>query len=345
MVNIQRTVVFYFSGTGNARQIARWLSESAREKGISCQVKDIAKTDEHLMKTIDTDALIIIISPVHGFNYPKITLSFIRNFAKGTNRVVLMNTRGGLKIGNFVTPGLTGIAFFLSSFWLKRKGYKIIGTIPFDMPSNWISIHPALNGNSVRFLHRKNYERVKSHADRIFAGKTDFHSLRDIVQDTLIFPVSIGYFVIGRYIFAKSFYANIACDNCGICIEECPVKAIKIVQNKPFWTLKCESCMKCMNNCPKKSIESAHALIVIVSLLNSVFFTILEDKILAVFLESGLLRSVIESAVFLLMMIMMYRFQHLLLKNNTTGRFISLLSVTHYKFWGRYRSIPDQKWK
>jgi ferredoxin len=345
MSTIQKIVIFYFSGTGNARQIALWLSEFAHKKGIDCQLKDIAKTDLQNMGAIDPEALIVFISPIHGFNFPKITLSFIRHFMKGKNRVVLMNTRGGMKIGNFVTPGLTGIAFFLSSFWLRRKGYKIIGTIPFDMPSNWISLHPALNEKTVKFLHRKNYERVKFHADKIFAGKTDFHSRRDIIQDILIFPISLGYYIIGRFILAKSFYANITCDNCGICIRGCPVKAIKTIQSKPFWTLKCESCMRCMNNCPKKSIETAHALIIAVSIIYSIVFTYLTEKILSVFFQSEMLLSVIETIVFLLFTIVVYRIQHLLLRNKRIGGFISLLSVTHFKFWGRYKSIPDNKWK
>jgi Pyruvate/2-oxoacid:ferredoxin oxidoreductase delta subunit len=345
MKPIQKAVIFYFSGTGNARQVALWFSEFAHEKGIDCQLMDIAKTNLLNIGSIDSEALIIFISPIHGFNYPKITLSFIRNFRKGENRVVLMNTRAGMKIGNFVTPGLTGIAFFLSSFWLKRKGYKILGTIPFDMPSNWISLHPALSRSSIMFLHRKNYERVTLHAGKIFAGKTDFYSRRDIIQDILIFPISLGYYVIGRFIFAKTFYANDTCDNCGICIQGCPVKAIKTIQNKPFWTLKCESCMKCMNSCPKKSIETAHALIVAVSIIYSIIFTYLTEKILSVFFQSEMLLSVIETIVFLLVMIVVYRIQHLLLRNKIVGRFISLLSVTHYKFWGRYKSIPDNKWK
>jgi Pyruvate/2-oxoacid:ferredoxin oxidoreductase delta subunit len=342
---IQKAVVYYFSGTGNARQIAFWLSDFAREKGIDCRLKDIAKTDVPIAEAVDPEDLIIFISPIHGFNYPKITLHFIRHFMKGNNRVVLMNTRGGMKIGNFVTPGLTGIAFFLSSFWLRRKGYKVVGTIPFDMPSNWISLHPALNERTVRFLHRKNNERVRFHANKIFSGISDFHSRREIVQDILIFPISIGYYLAGRFILAKSFYANSTCDNCGICIQGCPVKAIKTMHNKPFWTLKCESCMKCMNSCPKKSIETAHALIVAVSFIYSAIFTFLTGKVLSVFFQSEILLSIIEPIVFILLTIVAYRIQHLLLRNKRIGRFISLLSVTHYKFWGRYKSIPDNKWK
>jgi len=43
-------------------------------------------------------------------------------------------------------------------------------------------------------------------------------------------------------------------------------------------------------------------------------------------------------------MVVMYRIQHLLLANRQAGKLISLISVTHYKFWGRYKSIPDRQW-
>lgn len=164
-------VIFYFSGTGNSKQVVRWISEFSSARSIDCQVFDISKTDISQLEPLDSNALIIIISPVHGFNYPKITLDFITHFPKGKNKLVLMNTRAGMKIGSFITPGLTGIAFILASLLLKRKGYKIIGQIPFDMPSNWISIHPALNERTVKFIHQKNFNRVKKHSDKIFTGK------------------------------------------------------------------------------------------------------------------------------------------------------------------------------
>lgn len=339
------TDIFYFSGTGNARQVALWFSEFAGEKNIPCRIHDISKIDPFTLEAIDPESLILLISPIHGFNYPRITLSFIRHFPKGKNRIVLMNTRAGMRIGKFVTPGLTGIAFLLAAFWLQRKGYTLKGTIPFDMPSNWISLHPAIRKAGVRLIHRKNYERAKYHANRIFAGNNDFHSVRDIVQDILVFPIAIGYYMIGRLILAKSFYAGSTCDNCGVCIRGCPVQAIKMVKQRPFWTLKCESCMKCMNNCPKKSIETAHALIVAVSLVSSATFSALSERFLTGFLLSGTLRSVVNAVAFLLVMIVMYQIQHLLLANRQAGKLISLISVTHYKFWGRYRSIPDRQWR
>jgi Pyruvate/2-oxoacid:ferredoxin oxidoreductase delta subunit/flavodoxin len=337
--------MFYFSGTGNSKQVAKWISEFASSRSIDCKLFDISKTDVLQLEPLDSNALIIIISPVHGFNFPKITLDFIAHFPKGKNKLVLMNTRAGMKIGSFITPGLTGIAFILSSLFLKRKGYKIVGQIPFDMPSNWISIHPALNERTVKFIHQKNYDRVKKHTDIIFDGKKDFIALRDIIQDLIIAPVSLGYYFVGRFVFAKTFYASYKCDNCDICIKQCPVKAIEKVNNRPYWTFNCESCMKCMNSCPKRAIETAHGLFIITIFLISTLSSLIITPLLP---ESGindLIRFLIVNSVFVTYLWILYKAQHLIIGKKFVGKLIVVTSLTYYKFWGRYKSIPDYKWK
>ncbi len=345
MNTIEKIRIFYFSGTGNAKRIAQWFSEFAVKQEIDCNVFNIAKFDfAELSNSID-NALIFIISPTHGFNFPKITLDFIRSFPKGINSVVLMNTRAGLKIGKFVTPGLTGIALMLSSLILKSKGYKIVGQIPFDMPSNWLSIHPAMKLNSVKYLHQINYYRVEKHSYKVFSGQKDFPAYRDLIQDILISPIAITYYIIGRFVFAKSFYATANCDNCKACIKECPVNAIKMVNSHPFWTFKCENCMHCMNNCPHKAIETAHGLIIFVSILSSIGLTTLSQKIIHLEIKSSVLDLTIWSIIFIILLWSLYYLQHILLKYRILSRIISYTSLTNYKFWGRYKSLKDNNWK
>jgi Pyruvate/2-oxoacid:ferredoxin oxidoreductase delta subunit/flavodoxin len=345
MSTYSEILIFYFSGTGNSKQVAKWISEFAVAGSIDCKLFDISKTDVLQLEPLDSNALIIIISPVHGFNFPKITLDFIAHFPKGKNKLVLMNTRAGMKIGSFITPGLTGIAFILSSLLLKSKGYKIVGQIPFDMPSNWISIHPALNERTVKFIHQKNYDRVKKHSDKIFAGKKDFLALRDLIQDILIAPVSLGYYLVGRYAFAKTFYASYKCDNCDVCIKQCPVKAIEKINNRPYWTFNCESCMKCMNSCPKRAIETAHGLFIITIFLISTLSSLILTPLLPENFFNDSIRFIIVNSVFVVFLWILYKVQHLIIGKKFTGKMIAFTSLTYYKFWGRYKSIPDYKWK
>jgi Pyruvate/2-oxoacid:ferredoxin oxidoreductase delta subunit len=264
-------------------------------------------------------------------------LKFIQHFPKGNNKVVLMNTRGGLKIGNIITPGLSGASFLWTSLVLRKKGYKIAGQIPFDMPSNWISIHPALTGKAVKFIDEKNYKKVEKHAGIILSEQPDFLAHRDLIQDILLLPVSLAWYLGGRFFFAKSYYASNACDNCGTCEKECPVHAIKNSDRAPFWTFRCESCMRCMNICPKQAIETTHGLWVML-IMAGFLLSGLSCRIVNLSNHTGLVKFLFFNVILFVLLFVFYRLQHVLLKNKLIRKLISFTSLTHYKFWGRYLS-------
>lgn len=254
-----------------------------------------------------------------------------------------MNTRAGMLIEKFNLPGLTGIAFYFSAFILKLKGYSINGMVPVDLPSNWISIHPGLNARTVTFLHEVNKAKVTKCAEKIISGERDFRALREIVQDIIISPVSLGYFLVGRFMFAKTFYASKDCNNCDICIKGCPVKAIIKVDKRPFWTFRCESCMKCTGNCPKKAIETAHGFIIGYLLFSSVLTGIALRYFNLLFnLENKIADFILETLVLLFFLGIFYRLIHYLMRFTFIERLMVYTSLTKYKFWGRrYKALNN----
>lgn len=344
----QKVIIYYFTGTGNSKNVALWLSEVAEEKGIESQIINIALIDRLSTAPPDPETLVVFISPVHGFNYPPIMLHFIMRFPKGKNKVVLMNTRAGMLIGKFITPGLTGIAFYLAGLILFIKGFSIKAILPVDMPSNWISLHPGLNDRTIKFLHKKNKERVTVFAQRIFSGKSYFKALLE-AYDMLLAPIALGYYLVGRFFFAKTFFASRDCNNCEICIKACPVKAIIKVDSRPFWTFNCESCMKCMSNCPKKAIETGHGYIaafvyVFLSVLLVLFYKYFDAWFFPI--ENALLKMVIESTLFIAFIGIWYRLVHWLLRFKALERFAVYTSLTKYKWWGRrYKALKADAYK
>lgn len=338
-----KILIYYFSGTGNSKNVATWLSDTAQEHQINITLINIAHIDRKSITASSEDTLIIFISPIHGFNYPPIMLNFILHFPKGKNKIVLMNTRAGMLIHKWVTPGLTGAAFYFSAMILLLKGYIIKGIFPVDLPSNWISFHPGLNERTVIFIHQKMKTKVFNFAQRIFSGRSDFRSLKEAVQDIFISPISMLYYFIGRFFLAKTFYASSSCDNCNVCLKNCPVKAIIVVDKRPFWTYKCESCMKCMGNCPKKAIETAHGFTFGIWLVYSSLIMITIYKYLSEFSfppKNSQFRFVFESLVFLATMFIGYRLMHYLLRFKFFERIVVYTSLTKYKFWGkRYKAL------
>jgi Pyruvate/2-oxoacid:ferredoxin oxidoreductase delta subunit len=339
--------IYYFTGTGNSGNVALWFDEVAKAKGIDTEIINIAKITEFPIKNPVNDSLLIFISPIHGFNYPPVMISFINHFPKGKNDIVLMNTRAGMLIHKFITPGLSGIAFYYAAMLFKIKGYSINGMLPVDMPSNWISLHPGLNQHTVLFIHQKMKLKVEKYAQRYLDGKRNYIALREIIQDMLISPISLGYFFLGRYILSKTFYANSNCDNCDLCIKQCPVNAIIKVNNRPFWKLSCESCMRCMSNCPKRAIEAAHGFIFVVSLMFNVIilgslYHFVPNLISQI--NPFLFNWIIQFLIFLLLLIVSYRISHYLLRYKWYERCMTYTSFTFYKFWGRrYKALKNFK--
>jgi len=210
------------------------------------------------------------------------------------------------------------------------------------MPSNWISIHPGLNARTVAYLHEKNRERVVTFAQKILLGKSEFRALLE-VYDLLLAPIAFGYYFMGRFFFAKTYYASKDCNQCDLCVKACPVKAIIKVDQRPFWTFNCESCMKCMGSCPEKAIETGHGVFIGYSLIFSMFIIVPFFKYFNLYffqIENGLLKNLVESLLFLMFFAVWYRIVHWSMRFKIIERIIVYTSFTKYKFWGqRYKAL------
>lgn len=341
--------LYYFSGTGNARNVAGWISEVAVQRGMQSNLINIAETDRKHIQQPPENSMVGFVSPTHGFNYPPVTMYFIFRFPRSRgNRVFIMNTRAGLKLSKWFVPGLSGLALWLAALVLLVKGYRIVGMRSIDLPSNWISFHPGVKAKVVESIYAHCKKITTTFAGNIFDGKRVYTAFRDIIQDILVSPIAIGYFFMGRFLLAKSFYATETCDNCGLCWKNCPVQAISLVDNRPFWSYRCESCMKCMNNCPKRSIETAHGFIIgIMFLINMVilawfwrwvghFITIPEDN--------GWITLIITPVrwfLTFLSIVALYRIYHYLLRIPGVKQLMYYTSLTRYRFWRRYK--PSRK--
>ncbi len=342
-------LIYFFSGTGNARNVARWFSEAAASRGRPVEVIDIARIDRKHIPPPAPGSLIGFISPTHGFNYPPAMVYFIFRFPRSKgSRVFLMNTRAGLKLSKWFIPGLSGLALWLAALVLLIKGYRIAGLRSIDLPSNWISLHPGVKEKVAASIYERCKRITLSFANRILDGKHVYTAFRDIVQDILISPVSLGYFFVGRFIIAKSFYASNKCTNCDLCINNCPVKAILKVDGRPFWSYRCESCMRCMNDCPERAIETGHGYIIGMMILLNMFliawFWQGVGRLITIPARNGwidLAVSITGWGLTFVAMVLSYRLYHYLLRIPVIRELFYYSSFTRYKFWRRYK--PSKK--
>ena len=116
MTAYPKLVVYYFSGTGNSENVAKWMADIAKDIGVEVSLVNIAKTESRHIKSPEPETLVAFVSPIHGFNYPPVMLNFLVHFPKGRNKVLLMNTRAGMLIGKWITPWIDWYCFLFFGF-------------------------------------------------------------------------------------------------------------------------------------------------------------------------------------------------------------------------------------
>ncbi|MGC4113075.1 MAG: EFR1 family ferrodoxin [Myxococcales bacterium] len=339
--------LFYFSGTGNARNVAHWIAGAWRERGEAAQVDDLSQTDPRSVQLGDDD-VVGFASPTHGFNFPPVTLSFLSAFPRAPrkNRAFIVNTRAGVRFFGLPLPGLSGLTQLWAALVLTLKGYRVVGMRPIDLPSNWISLHPGLREDNVRALYERCERLSRQFAGLLLDGRGDLRALWDLPQDLAISPIAMGYYLVGRFLLAKSFIASRDCDACNACVKGCPIGALKMVDGRPFWTWRCESCMRCMNQCPKRAIETAHGffvgLLVLLSLGMTALVYPLLHQVLPFLMGPGLAataaRNVLETVLTMAAMFGAYRLLHRALRWRPVERLVVGTSLTHWRWWRRYRA-------
>ena len=189
-VKYKRAIIWYFSGTGNARFAANQIRANCQEEGLPTEVFNIADKDASVAST-GKDTLVGFCYPTHGFNAPPIVLKFINSYPKGNSDLFLLNTRGGLKMSKLHIAGLGGIALWLPALLLWIKGFRPIGFRPLDMPSNWISLHPGLRKQAVASIRKTCRQTLANFSNRIMQGKPVLNGLLWTPLDLLVLPISI----------------------------------------------------------------------------------------------------------------------------------------------------------
>ncbi|NQU84175.1 MAG: flavodoxin domain-containing protein [Mariniphaga sp.] len=198
-------IIYYFSGTGNARNAASWIINVAKEKGLKTQLINIDRFESIEIPELTEKTLIGFCFPTHGFNMPPLVIKFIRNFPKlKNNDVFILNTRGGLKLSKLFIPGLSGLAQFLPALILRLKGFRIVGMQPLDLPSNWLILHPGLRKKVVDSIYQRCEAIVEKFALRILNGGKNYKAFLSLPFDIAVFPIAFGYYFFGRFFLAKT---------------------------------------------------------------------------------------------------------------------------------------------
>lgn len=235
-----KTVIYYFSGTGNSLKVARDLA-SKIEDSIVYSIPVAMEENRELPAD-----KVGIIFPVYAWGMPMIVKKFIARFKDNDPRYFFsVATCGGSSAGT-----LQQVANFM-----KSKGIKLSAGFSVQMPTNYIVWGDAISEERQKAMFVQWEKRLEDIAATIAKGESC-----PVEKDSAfanLFLTGVAY-KLSMPNFAKmdrSFRVDEKCNHCGVCFRICPVRNIEMKDGKPEWKHKCEQCLACIQWCPKEAIQ------------------------------------------------------------------------------------------
>ena len=214
------------------------------------------------------------------------------------------------------------------------------------MPENWTAIFPPICKKNVDSMVARCEGIIDRFTDKILNHQKVYYPWWLLPIIIALIPISLLYLFLGRFFLAKLFFFSTKCNGCGICKNKCPVKAIKMIGNRPYWTIKCESCQRCLNFCPNKAIQTSLVFMIIAFLLyNQLFKAWIEPKIETILSDFfGSLAGFVMFILWNILALLVWCIAYILMITVARIRWVNILltytSITNY--YGRYRE-PSTK--
>ncbi len=238
-----KTVIYYFTGTGNTLVVAR---ELAAELG---DVKLVPLRRAIQPGGISVDADVVGIAfPVYFLNLPGIVRKFAEN----------IRFSGKPYIFGIATCGeRPGGALFTLKTLLEEKGTMLSYGFVVVMPENYIGPVDLMGDAPLRqekYMHA--LSRIPAIAAAIRERKVSVPEGSDSALLKIGGPIT-STLATSLYNTPGRLHATAACNRCGTCGRICPTRNIAVTESGVSWGKDCTQCYACIHWCPLSSISSS----------------------------------------------------------------------------------------
>jgi len=242
-----KTVIYYFSATGNSLEMARNL---AAELG-NCEIVSIAKAIRN--PTVETTAENIgIIFPVYAWGLPRIVTDFIEKISVNKPRYVFAVA---------TCVAISGNTLFELKTTLKSKGIHL--NAGFVVKANSSSLMKLNSLDNIIMRLDSKREKLKNSAERLHEIAMEIKKQRNHKLESSDWAANVFgsmFHSMGIKAFKtkdKEFMVKPECSKCGTCVKVCPRENIENTDSGPIFRQNCELCHTCIQWCPKFAIQHA----------------------------------------------------------------------------------------
>ncbi len=259
-------MIYYFSGSGNSRHLAKLLARESGHELFSlnkffkdnCSFhkgRELIACGKTLPLPENKDEALVFVHPTYGWRQPRLVTSFLTAQADR------------LKNRQLYFVATAGSGFGGSEKYLRRLCQTVnadyMGLATIIMPENYTAMFAIPDEVEAEHLINRGEVKAKNAALLIKDGarlKPDPELCKwSYLLSTVINPLFYKFFVKSR-----NFYADDRCDSCRVCELICPLNCITMKKNdagrlRPQWSDNCTHCMACINHCPTQAIEYGKA--------------------------------------------------------------------------------------
>jgi ferredoxin len=243
---VMKSVIYYFTGTGNSLAAAKKVAASLGDTEIVPIAAFRDATGE-----ISPDAERVgIACPVYFSGLPAMAASFAERLDLAKADYVFSIVTHGGGGGSAALRQLDGI--------LKDKARRGLDAgFAVSMPGNYILMYASPAGEKRDRLLAAADADLEAIAGRIRQGERV--TLPNSPVARLVKAIMYPRFRSRVQGEDRKFTVSEKCTSCGTCAAACPAGNIEMVGGRPVWNHRCELCCGCIHLCPVEAIQAGKA--------------------------------------------------------------------------------------